>query len=99
MAGKIQCQYQDLGQAANKFKQESDQTRQLYQKVSQCVQQLQGGDWIGKGAQNFFREMNDLVNPGMQRLVNALNDASSATQRIVQAFQQAENEAGGIFRS
>jgi WXG100 family type VII secretion target len=99
MAAKIQCQYSEMQKAVQTFKKESDQTRQLFQKVQQCVGQLQGGGWIGRGAQQFFREMNDLVNPGLQRLVNALNDASSASQRINQAMQQAENEAGQIFRS
>ncbi len=95
---KIQCNYEQLGQAADLFARESQQTQQLSQQVSQLVSNLQGGGWIGKGAQSFFQEQQELVAPAMQRLVNALEDASSAAKKIADAFQQAENEAGGLFR-
>ncbi len=100
MAGgrKIQANYEQLGQAADTFSKESQQTAQLAQQVAQLVGNLQGGGWIGRGAQAFFQEQQELVAPAMQRLVNALEDASSAAKKIADTFQQAENEAGGLFR-
>lgn len=99
MAGyKIQANYDDLEGAAQLFARESQRTEQLLKQVGQLVGSLQGGGWIGLGAQAFFQEMEDLVNPGMQRLVSALSDASDAAKRIADAFQQAEDEAGGLFR-
>jgi WXG100 family type VII secretion target len=95
---KIQCDYNQLGDHAKKFKAESDQTKQLFQAVNNVVQQLEGGDWIGEGAKKFFEEMQDLTNPGIDRLVNALEDASSAAQKVSDALSQAENESGACFQ-
>lgn len=98
MAGDIiQCNYDDMREVGNNFARQSDATRQLLQTVDNCVSALQGGGWLGKGAENFYREMDNLVRPAMQRLSAALADASSATQRIVAALEQAEREAGALF--
>ncbi|MFQ3535083.1 MAG: WXG100 family type VII secretion target [Aggregatilineales bacterium] len=98
MAGNIiQCNYDDMREVSNNFARQSDAARQLLQTVQNCVSALQGGGWLGKGAESFYREMSDLVQPAMQRLGAALADASSATQRIATALEQAEREAGSLF--
>ncbi len=98
MAGNIiQCNYDDMRQISNDFSRQSDATRQMFQTIQNCLSALQGGGWLGKGAQNFYREMEDIVSPAMQRLGAALADASSATQRIATALEQAEREAGALF--
>ncbi len=98
MAGNIiQCNYDDMREVSNNFARHSDATRQLLQTVQNCLSALQGGGWLGKGAESFYREMSDLVQPSMQRLGAALSDASSATQRIAAALEAAEREAGALF--
>ncbi len=86
-ASKIQCHYADLNNAA----------QQLLRTVQNYVQQLQGGAWRGKGANTFYAELDCEVLPCVQRLISALRDASSATQRIGQLLEQAEREAGALF--
>lgn len=98
MAGKIQCNYDNMAQIAAKFSEESNQTQQLMQAVKGLVDQLQGGAWIGVGAEAFFQEMEELVMPGMDRLKNTLADAGSASKRISDALKQAEDECGSLFR-
>jgi WXG100 family type VII secretion target len=99
MAGyKVQANYDDLGNAAGVFSKESDQTQQLTQQVKGVFDGLRGGGWIGKGAEAFFQEMEELVFPGLDRLTRALSDASSAAKRIADTFKQAEDEACGLFR-
>jgi len=99
MAGyKVQCDYDDIGKAAQTFAKESQQTRQLFQQVKGVFGQLQGGDWIGVGAGKFFEEMENLVFPGLERLTNTLQDASDGAKKISDALKQAEEEAGGLFR-
>jgi len=95
---RIQCNYDDMIRAGQVFAQQSDHTQQLFQAVRNCVGQLQSGDWIGQGAQNFFQEMHELVFPGVTRLSQTLHQASDATKRIVEALRQAEEEAGALFR-
>jgi len=99
MAGyKIQCNYDQMAQAAQTFAKEGEQTSQLFQQVKRVYQQLEGGDWIGVGAEKFFQEMEHLVFPGVNRLASTLKDASQASKRIAEALRQAEEEAGGLFR-
>jgi len=99
MAGyKIQANYDVLQQVMQKFAQKSDEAHQLQSVVNRCSGQLQSGDWIGVGAERFFQEMNDLVTPGMNRLISVLKDASSATKKISDALREAEEQAGGLFR-
>jgi WXG100 family type VII secretion target len=96
-ASKIQCHYADLNNAAQQFTRQSEGTQQLLRAVQHCLQQLQGGAWRGKGANTFYAELEREVLPGVQRLISALREASSATQRIGQRLEQAEREAGALF--
>lgn len=96
-APKIQADYDSLDQIAANFSKEADQTKQLLQTVRSCVEQLQNGGWIGKGADSFYKEMNDLVNPAMQRMMNALSEAASATKRVADALRKAEEESCALF--
>lgn len=97
-SAKIQCDYDGFSSVANDFAKESGQTEQLLNTVKQCVDKLEGGAWIGVGAEAFYAEMRDLVVPAMDRLRNVLNDASEAAKRIADIFKGAEEEAGSIFR-
>ncbi len=96
-APKIQADYGSLEQISANFSKESDQTRQLLQTVKSCVDALKGGGWIGKGADNFYKEMEELVNPAMDRMMRALADAASATKRVADALRQAEEEGCALF--
>ncbi|MFN7209860.1 MAG: WXG100 family type VII secretion target [Aggregatilineales bacterium] len=96
-APKIQADYDGLSEIAKHFAAKAQDTNNLIQTVQRCVDELQRGAWIGKGASQFYAEMQNLVSPSMQRLRNALDDASSATSRIAQALQQHEREAGMLF--
>jgi WXG100 family type VII secretion target len=100
MAGigaKIQADYDELANIANQFMQESAGVEQLMTQINNMVGQLEGGGWIGRGAQAFYAEMHDLVNPGMQRLVRALEDAGGATKQVSNIISQAEQEASQKF--
>lgn len=96
-APKIQADYDGLSEIAKHFAVKAQDTNNLIQTVQRCVDELQRGAWIGKGASQFYAEMHNVVSPAMQRLRSALDDASSATSRIAQALQQHEREAGILF--
>lgn len=57
----------------------------------------QRSGWIGKGANQFYTEMHNLVSPAMHRLRSALDDASSAASSAAQALQKHERKAGMLF--
>lgn len=95
---KIQANYDELDNIANQFAQQAAGVEQQTAKIMGIVQELEGGGWIGRGAQAFYNEMNDMVRPGLQRLSRALEDASRVTKEISQVIQQAEQEASGRFK-
>lgn len=94
---KIQCDYDELGNIANQFMQEATGIADLTSKIQSLVDELEGGGWIGRGAESFYAEMHDLVFPGLQRLSQALEDAGQATKQINNILSQAEQEASGQF--
>lgn len=98
MANRIQADYDRLASAAASFAHESETATRLFSQVKQLVEQLQGGAWIGAGAESFFQEMNELVLPGVSRLINALRDAGGASKRIAEALRQAEEECARLFQ-
>ena len=67
--------------------------------INNLVGELEGGGWIGRGADAFYAEMHDLVNPGLQRLGRALEDAGGAIKQISDILSQAEQEASFKFTS
>ena len=96
-SSKIQADYDELTSIANQFAQESSAAEQLMNQITNLVGQLEGGGWMGRGAQAFYAEMHDEVEPGLQRLAQALEDASSSVKQISSTISQAEQEASSFF--
>jgi WXG100 family type VII secretion target len=96
-APQVRSDYDQLNTIAQTFSTQSDTVNRTLQSVRSNMDTLQGGDWIGKGAQAFYKEMNDQVLPTMQRLQKALAEASRITKQIAQIMKQAEDEASGCF--
>ncbi len=96
---KVQVDYDELANIANEFMQESAGIEQLTNQINNLVGELEGGGWIGRGADAFYAEMHDLVNPGLQRLGRALEDAGGAIKQISDILSQAEQEASFKFTS
>lgn len=97
-AAKIQADYEQLGQIASQFAQQGDRTLALGRQVYNCMSELQNGGWIGVGAQRFYNEMDSLVLPGLERLMNALNTGAAQTERISPNFcARLRNRQGNSF--
>jgi WXG100 family type VII secretion target len=97
----IEVNYDELTNIQKLFNNESQGISQLYQetksKVDALAGQGQSAGWIGRGSEAFSGEMYGVVLPSMQRLTQALIEASSATTRISQTFRSAEEEAKSLF--
>ena len=89
----VRADYDALTRIANKFEQEAGASGQMLRSLRGQMQTLQGGDWVGKGANAFYAEMSGELLPALQRLMRALEAAAQTTQRINQKMQQAEEEA------
>ena len=95
---KVRTDYEELKQLVSGFQQAGEAAQQSLQAIRREKDTLQGGDWMGKGATAFFKEMDDSVLPTLSRLVKALNSAASTTSKISGLMKQAEDEASSVFK-
>ena len=98
-APKVRIDYESMKQIAQAFARESEAAGHTLQSLQRAMDVLQGGDWVGKGAKAFYREMEQDVLPAMRRLNQALGSANRVTLQIVQLMQGAEDQASAILRA
>ena len=94
----IRVDYDALAEIAARFAQQAQQAQQVFQAISSSKGQLEQGGWEGRGADSFYAEMESDVLPAVNRLHQALNEASAITSKISQIWQQADEEASGPFK-
>lgn len=95
---QIRCHYDEMTQISQVFKQQEDAIKQVNRRLKSQKGTLEGGEWIGKGATKFYREMNDEIMPSMTRLEKAMGQAAQVTRNIHQIMHSAEDEASGILK-
>lgn len=93
----VRSDHDQLKQISQSFSQQADAINNMNQNIKSCMDTLQGGDWIGKGATACFQEMNGQVIPSLTRLHRALTQAARITQQVSQLMKQAEGEAAGVL--
>jgi WXG100 family type VII secretion target len=98
MADEIRADYEQLQEVATRFANQSQATQDMLQRVRNSMSKLEDGGWIGRGSDAFFNEMNGEVLPATERLRQALEEGSQATNKIVQVVRQAEEEASSPFK-
>ncbi len=96
-APRIRADHDSLKVIAKGFAREASNTQRALRKMKQSMDTLQGGDWIGKGASAFYKEMESDVLPAVERLQNALERADQVTRQISAILQEAEEEAARIL--
>ena len=97
MADEVKADYEQLEQVASKFSSQSEEIQQMFQTVKNNMDKLEP-DWIGRGSEAFFSEMQSEVLPAVMRLQQALEEANRVTKEVVQTMQDAEEEASSPFR-
>jgi WXG100 family type VII secretion target len=96
-APTIRSDYDQLKNVSQTFSSQAETLNGMNQNVRSCMDTLQGGDWIGQGAQAFFKEMNDSILPTLKRLQSAMSESSRITGQISQIMKQAEDSASKVF--
>jgi len=81
-APTVRSDYDQLKNASQSFSSQADTLNGMNQNLQSCMETLQGGDWIGQGAQAFYKEMGDSVMPTLKRLQNAMQESARITQQI-----------------
>ena len=95
---RIRADYDELAAIAREFQQEGYSVDSLIVRLRRCVDALEYGGWIGRGASAFYGEMHNDIFPALQRLANALLDGGDAVNQISQIIRSAEEEASALFQ-
>jgi WXG100 family type VII secretion target len=93
----IRAVYDDLTKFAAVFEREADRLRQVFQQIWRTVEALEGGDWVGLGANAFYREMSSVVSPSMKRMLSALEAAARVTRDIAQIMKDLEDDLARLW--
>ena len=94
----IQAQYDALDEIAQRFQYQGEAQANLKRLLQQRFAGLQQGGWVGRGAQDFFSEMEGEVFPAIDRLIQAMDQAVRVTSQIKQILLEAEREAAAPFK-
>jgi WXG100 family type VII secretion target len=94
---KVRADYDELAEIAETFQHQAETTRQTYRQLNRDKADLEGGAWIGQGAQKLYNEMDSAVLPTMDRLINSLERASQITGTISRIMKQAETDAAAVL--
>jgi WXG100 family type VII secretion target len=97
-APTVRSDYDQLKTVQSSFRAQADAVSRTTMNIKSILEKLQGGDWIGEGAQKFFQEMNDQVMPSVARLQQALTEAERASGVISQTMKTAEDESSAVFK-
>jgi len=98
MAEKIQVDYEGLGQLASQVSKMADEMEKIYSKILSQTEVL-ANSWIGRGANAFQQEMDELVLPGLKRLYEGLNTTSMSLNQLGTHWKGVEDEATALFPS
>lgn len=98
MTDIIRADHEALAKIAANFGKESSAAAQMLQQVTQAMQKLQNGGWLGRGSDAFFAEMEQKVVPAVRRLIEALAEAERTTKTISTTMKSADEEASSGLR-
>jgi WXG100 family type VII secretion target len=97
-ASTVRSDYDQLKQISSGFSKANSAVASTNRSVNSAMQQLKGGDWIGKGATAFYKEMDSDVMPSMKRLEKAMAEAAKISNTIAKLMKQAEDDSSRLFR-
>lgn len=94
---KIRANYDDLESIQSRLQTQADLLQDLFSRIQTKQADLCSGEWLGMGANMFYAEMDDLVNPANQGVYTAILETSTRLQIIVELFRNAEQEAEALI--
>jgi len=97
MAEHVEVNYETLQGIQSTFAQQAQDITVMYQKLANQADVLQGGEWIGRGADAFYNEFYGDMLPAVQRLMQAMEEAQNVVAQIMATFQQAEEEMRSVW--
>jgi len=97
MPDHIRVDYDELANISAAFSAQAEAIGEMERAVQNSMNTLQGGGWIGEGANAFYDEMETLVLPAIQQLHQALDETSHVVNEVAQKMEEAESESSTYF--
>jgi len=97
MADTVQVDYEQMESISQRFQDQAQQVRAQVQKISQQLEVLKNGAWVGPNATKCFDIFDGTLLPACQRLHQALDTASSTTKQVAKMVRDADEETKGLF--
>lgn len=97
MADLVQFDHDQLPGISQRFGTQADQVRAQYAKITQQMDKLRSGAWIGPNANAFYEVMDNQLLPACKRLSDALDRANETTQQVAKMMRDADEESKGYF--
>ncbi len=94
MSDRFEANYETLHSVRHTFDYEYERLTEMRQRIVHLLDEVEANGWQGRGSEAFFDEMRNDVLPRVNRLIEALDRAGTATSRIGQTIEEAEHEAG-----
>jgi WXG100 family type VII secretion target len=95
---KVRADYDQLLQVGRVLMAQADASRQSIERLQSQTELLRSGDWLGRGATAFYKEMDSVVMPAMMRLESALSSGQQSISRANAIMNEAETEVARLFR-
>ena len=97
-APRIRVEYDVLGQIAKTFGKNEEATESITQSLNRQTEILRNGQWIGHGADRFYREMDESILPSLKGLARVLGLADRVTRDIDKIMHEAEEDAASLIQ-
>ena len=97
MANQVQVNYDEMRNIVQRMKSEQAEVLNLLKATKAQVDYIHGNQWIGKGSEKFFTEMEQRYLPALQRLANALGTAAEKADKVVDTIRQADEGTKSLF--
>jgi WXG100 family type VII secretion target len=93
----IHVDYDELEGVTSRLAQQAEEADAALRNCRSCLETLQSGAWIGKGANAFFTEMENDILPAQQRLYEALSFSNEMFNAVHNTIKQGEDDARVVF--
>lgn len=93
----IKISFDDTGKVINTFKQQHEDVGKMLNQLKAATEQLRGGDWVGKGATQFYKDMDDQLLPAVQRLQKAMQAGADHVQKANSIMNQANEDQKALY--
>ncbi|MFP3853684.1 MAG: WXG100 family type VII secretion target [Anaerolineales bacterium] len=94
----IQVDYDGLREIVGQLSTMQEQAVEMRDMLHRHSSDLAAGLWKGEGASRYFSEYNDLIKPGLDRLVEAMDTAQSTIKQIEGETLDLEEQIVGIWQ-